>query len=279
MGKVYKSTDRKLPRELRRSFTDIVGTAARRPIFAATTKSFDPEGEMVIEGIANLAEPDRWGEVIVPSAWRLDQYKANPIMLYEHWRENAIGTCTEILTRLDGLYYRATIGNPKLAPLTPTQEVVRSLLAQGILKANSVGFIPHVVEWDEDEDVLRYTDAELLEISIVAIPMQQDSIITSVKSWRQRHMGQQSNKGEGDEPVTPEMKAMIEENTRLTKGCHEMLTKMCATDDTAKAALGARIKELETQLATEKTAREAVEKKAQSLIAALRTKGLIKPAA
>ncbi len=238
MGKIFRSTQKKLPKEIRRSFDQFIGQKVFRPFEfkAAASKAFDPEAEMIVEGIANLAEPDRWGEVILPDAWNLELFKKNPIMLYEHWRENAIGTALSVEIRKDGLYYKARIGDPKVAPLTPTQIHVRSLLAQGILRTNSVGFIPHVIEYDEDEDQLRYTDVELLEISIVAIPMQQDSVITSVKSWRSKAMKTDASPvstaaAAADDDDQSDVAKGLKESIELTKGCHAMLSKMGAAQD------------------------------------------------
>lgn len=302
MGKIYRSTDKKLPKEIRRNFSQFLEHEIHRPFEfkAIHTKAFDPDEEMIVEGIANLAEPDRWGEIILPEAWNLELFKKNPIMLYEHWRENAIGIALSVDAKKDGLYYKAQIGNPKRAPLTPTQIHVRSLLAQGILRTNSVGFIPHVIEYDEDEDQLRYTDVELLEISIVAIPMQQDSVITSVKSWRSKAMttkpaaastAEKAAKEDEDDAKDDEQDSKIadvakslKENTDLTKGCHDMLTKMAGAKDKDKEDEG---KTLRAEIATLKAANEALtakvadlETKSLSLLNDLRKSGKIKaPAA
>ena len=40
------------------------------------------EGE--VEGIASTEMPDRDGEVIKQSGWKLDSYKANPVILVSH---------------------------------------------------------------------------------------------------------------------------------------------------------------------------------------------------
>lgn len=296
MGKIYKSTDKKLPKELRRSFDQFVGKEVIRPFSfksLPTQKAFDPEDEMIVEGIANLAEPDRWGEIILPEAWNLELFKKNPIMLYEHWRENAIGTALDVQVKDDGLYYRAQIGNPKRAPLTPTQMHVRSLIAQGILRTNSVGFIPHVIEYDEDDDVLRYTDVELLEISIVAIPMQQDSVITSVKSWRKgksmttkpaqtAEKAAADDKEEGEEEAEPklaDLKKMLEETCNYSKGCHEMLTKWKPDGD--KEDEGKKLRDeiatLKAENAELKADLEAIKTKSVALLEKLQKQGLVKP--
>lgn len=277
MGRIYRSTDRRLPSEIRRQFDAIVGRDLLRPFsFQGEVKAFDPAREMVVEGIANLAEPDRWGEVIDPKAWRLDQYKSNPLILREHDRRLPIGTCLEVAARLDGLYYRAQIGDPARAPLTVCQQETRSLLAQGILRTNSVGFLPHVIEWDEDDDVLRYTDVELLEISIVAIPMQQDSVITDVKSWRQIRMAKsQSQAQAGDDSL---IDALTRHGETLAD-VKALVEKLAAGGDQKAAALEARIKELEAKLDAKSKAFDTLEAKAKSLVDNLRARGLIKPAA
>lgn len=298
MGRIFRSTEKKLPREIRAGFDSVVGKSMYRT-FSAALKAFDPGEEMIIEGIANLAQPDRWGEIILPEAWNLEKFLINPIILFEHMRgENAVGTCLSVDVRKDGLYYRAQIGNPKLAELTPKQKDVRSLLAQGILKTNSVGFIPHVVEYDEDEDVIRYTDVELLEISLVTIPMQQDSVITSVKSWRKKAMDKKPEQTkaadeaaadadkedeEEAEPTIADLKKALEENTALTKGCHEILTKAAgksADDDAKKDEDEKKLREEIATLKTKNTALTAevdgLRKSGAALLEKLRVQGLLK---
>lgn len=291
MSRIYRSTDKKLPKELRDIFNEV---SKQKHVRAAhvSTKAFDPEDEMIIEGIANLAKPDRWNEVIVPAAWNLKNFKKNPVMLYQHRQDELVGKALTIDVKDDGLYFTAQIGNPKLAPLTARQIEVRSLLAQGILKTNSVGFYPHVWEWDDDEEVLRYTDVELLEISIVAIPMQQDSIITSVKSWR-KNMDTTTAPTPAAQPLEttatdPVVKADDKEEGdkeptmtdvhKLVKECHEMLTK--ATSKSAEDA--STLKTLTADVAALKTSNAALVKengdlktKSAALLAKLVEKGLL----
>ncbi len=231
MGRIFRSTDLKLPDSIQKRFAlvheEIADTGMLRRRLpegtVKTLKAFSPDEEMIIEGVANLATLDRWDEIIPADAWkkRIENYKLNPIFLREHNRDWPIGIALD-LDFEKGLSYRAQIGNPKLAPLTAMQIDTRSLIAQGILRMNSVGFIPHLIEWDEDEEVVRHTDVELLEISIVSIPMHQDSGITSIKTARSKRMSDGKKKSDDTadtEPKLSEIKGMVEECITLTKGC------------------------------------------------------------
>jgi HK97 family phage prohead protease len=225
MKKTYKITDPGLPKEVLTFF----GKRFVRP--QMEVKSFNVDKEMIIEGIANAAIPDRCDELIMPEAWDFENYKKNPIILLEHDRNRPIGVCLDFSTDKNGLHFRAQIGNPQSAPLTEDQVKARSLLAQGILRTNSVGFLPRVIEWDEAEEIVRYTDVELLEISVVSIPMQQDSIVTSVKSFEGKIMSQVSK----SEDSYAELKSMVGENTDCTKKIHDMVEKMMKAEPPAGA--------------------------------------------
>lgn len=150
---------------------------------SAVTKGVNitAEDEMFIEGVANGIAPDRGRETILSSAWNTENFDLNPIILFNHNHNWPIGTCIEYKVEERGLYYRAVIGKPNAYPcMTETQEMCRSLLAQGILRSSSVGFIPFNIDYDEENDVLSYTEVELIEISLVSVPMQQDSLLENI---------------------------------------------------------------------------------------------------
>lgn len=283
-ARIIRSTDRGLPGDMRKLFDECIGKPTYRQIVATsltTTKAFAADQAMTIVGVANQSEPDRWRELMPPECWKeyLPQYMLNPQILREHDRHRVVGKALKVEVKKDGLHFEAEIGNPALGELTLDQREVRSLLAQGYYRTNSVGFIPHVIEYDEDEDLLIYKVVELLEISIVSIPMQQGSFITSVKAWRQRSMsGNQRSKdesGTGGNDAMAKIDQTCSENLSVTKACHDMLTKLSnAGADEAKA--------LREELVTVKAERDAartalVELEAQSkaLLDGLVAKGLV----
>jgi HK97 family phage major capsid protein/HK97 family phage prohead protease len=110
---------------------------------------------------------DRYGDVIKLSAWKLANFKRNPIVLFNHDNNFPIGRWENIGVRNGGL-------RAKFVPAAPGTSArideINSLRAQGILKATSVGFKPLKAEPRKDGRGLDYTEAELLETSIVSVP-------------------------------------------------------------------------------------------------------------
>jgi len=129
---------------------------------------------ITIEGFANPNTVDRAKERIDPKGWNLDNYKKNPVVLFDHGHDPAfgflpIGKTTVIEARDDGLYTKILLSNSQTEKIT----AVRDLVEEGILKTFSVGFDPQ--EDTKDGDTMIITKAELIETSIVPIPMNQDS--------------------------------------------------------------------------------------------------------
>ena len=305
---IFKSTDKNLPAHVKVMFDEIMteGKTRRLPvsikvrqkagakedkeITAGVGRELVENEELVIEGIANEIEADRGQETIDPSAWRLDNYKKNPVILYEHDYKELVGIATEVTPKEDGLHYVASVGRPQYAPLTKEQIKVRSLLCQGILKGNSVGFLPHVVEYDEDAEVLRYTDVELLEITLCAVPMQQNSLVVGFKSWREKMANESKKKAEGDAGAPAGgaddgMKAVMDALTKLQAGVDELIKmekdeadkagKEDAGKEGAADAAADENKALKAEIATLKSELEALKASSEELLAELQKSGTI----
>lgn len=134
--------------------------------------------EVYIEGFANKNVVDRGLDRIDPKAWSLDNFKKNPVMLLNHGMDpqlgsTPIGKVTELEPREDGLFVRGQIS--KLDD--PHINRIRGLVEEGILRAFSVGFNPIDMQKDAD-GVNVIKSAELFEISLVGVPMNQDSIFS-----------------------------------------------------------------------------------------------------
>jgi len=139
----------------------------------------------IIKGYANVSVVDRCDEVMPQNCWNLENYMINPIILLNHDQSDVnslVGKATLVEPRAEGLYFEAQIGSED-EELTDSQSTVVKLLRQGILKTLSVGFIPHDYEIDRKTGVLTHKNAELLEISLVTVPMNQLSVLTSVKAF------------------------------------------------------------------------------------------------
>lgn len=120
--------------------------------------------------ILSDATVDRYGDIIEPSGWELDNFKANPIALFGHMGSFPIGVWDNVRVengKLLGEFVPAKSGTSQRI-----DEIV-SLIEQDILRATSVGFQPieHVpLNPKEPYGGQRYTQQELLETSIVSVP-------------------------------------------------------------------------------------------------------------
>lgn len=267
MGKVYRSNQKAVPRSVRKLFDEHLEHEHHLEL-AFQMKTVQKDGRVLTTGIGNRSKADRCDELIPPEAWDLENYLKNPIFLLEHDRDKPIGYCTSIEAKKDvGLVYEAIIGDSDLADLTDDQKKARSLLKQNILRMNSVGFIPHVIEYDEDLDLIRYIKVELLEISLVAIPMQQDSAVTSVKS-RGHDMSKKKEEGDTTEPK-PEMEAVMSALGEVKDMCGKIMSAL----DSMKSANPPKegedeeeAKKLKAELATSKAALATLQKTHDELV-------------
>ena len=132
---------------------------------------------VVISGMANVATPDRGKEIIPGEVWDLDNYSKNNILFFNHDRDWPIGTVESIEKGSEGLKVkRAVLSNSD----EPKVKYIRELVEEGVLKTFSVGFDSEE-EPEEKEGNLVYKDAELLELSIVTLPMHQDATFSVVQ--------------------------------------------------------------------------------------------------
>lgn len=129
-----------------------------------------------IEGLANASVKDRVGDLIPKDAWDLTEFKKLPIILFNHDQNHIVGKATAVEPTDEGLKIRVRLSNSKEGKVP----YVRDLVQEGILKAFSVGFNDHGSAEKNADGINVIKRAELLETSIVSIPMNQDSLFTVV---------------------------------------------------------------------------------------------------
>lgn len=122
---------------------------------------------------ANPPVVDLENERILPSAWDLEQFKKNPVVLYGHdYKSLPIGRAEVWVDANRGLFARLIFDREdKFAA-----EVERKM-RKGFLNAVSVGFIR--AESKREGEVLVTTKAILLEISVVPVPANPDALVVS----------------------------------------------------------------------------------------------------
>ncbi len=137
------------------------------------------DGSVMIRGMASTSHSDRAGDVISKEAWEkggLENFKNNPVILFNHDYDKPIGRATGVKVTENGLELEAKIS--KSAPAH-----VCELVKDGVLGAFSVGFKVKDADYIKETDGLMIKDAELFEVSVVSVPCNQAATFSLAKSF------------------------------------------------------------------------------------------------
>lgn len=127
------------------------------------------EDNGTFEVIASTEDVDRMGEVVRSDGWMLENFNKNPVILFGHDHGSLpIGKATSAEVKDRELIVKGVFASHERA------QTVRKLYDEGIMKAVSVGFIPH----EMDGNII--TSAELLELSFVPIPANSEALTLAV---------------------------------------------------------------------------------------------------
>ena len=160
---------------------DIKGKVIRLDSLFQKSAPLPTSGETIdsifIEGYANTTSVDRSGDVIPKTVWEkgLQNYLKNPIILAYHDHDEPIGRMSEYKIEDKVLWIKARI--------SAAAEDVFNLVKDGVLTAFSVGFIIKDATYDSITDLFIIKELELLEISVVSVPANQDSTFSLSKSF------------------------------------------------------------------------------------------------
>lgn len=137
----------------------------------------DPVDSVYIAGYASTNDVDRHGDVIPSSVWEkgLENYLKNPIILAYHDHDDPCGRMTEHKVDAKGLWVKARI--------SAAAEEVFNLVKDGVLTAFSVGFRILDAEYNAAAEVFMVKELELHEISVVAVPANQNTLFSLSKSF------------------------------------------------------------------------------------------------
>lgn len=168
------------------------------------------EGEpIIIRGYANTATIDRCGDLIPRSTWEkagaLDNYRKNPIILAYHNHSEPIGKALDLVVTEMGLGIEAEI--------SPAAGKVYKLIKDGILKTFSVGMRVFDAEYKSEVDAFVLTDVELFEVSVVSVPMNQDSTFELAKGFANDADYQEFKKSFVAKPAEDKKPVVKTENT------------------------------------------------------------------
>jgi HK97 family phage major capsid protein/HK97 family phage prohead protease len=123
-----------------------------------------------LEFVLSDESVDRMDDIIMADGWEIENFKKNPIALFNHNPNFIVGKWDNL--RVEGKQLRGHLG---LAPAgtSPRIDELRKLIEAGILKATSVGFRPLDAEPIDKNNPFsghRFKKQELVETSLVAVP-------------------------------------------------------------------------------------------------------------
>jgi HK97 family phage major capsid protein/HK97 family phage prohead protease len=140
----------------------------------------------VITGVASTPTPDRLGDIVEP----LGMSFKNPVpLLLYHDTKKPVGTVKFFPPTKDGLEFEAslpTIDEP--GTLHDRVEEAWQSIKAGLLAAVSIGFRAIEEAWMNDAAAYRFIKTEVLELSLVTIPANQDATIETIKRLDQVHL-------------------------------------------------------------------------------------------
>ncbi len=147
-----------------------------------TEKQVSSEGKRRIRGYASTKTQDRVGHIVEPEAFRgsIDRFiKNNPVLLWRHSSDRPIGKVVSASIEENGLFVEAEI-------ITGEEwaDKVWKWIQEGVIRAFSIGFIVKGTKEInvEGEKILVITDLDLLEISVVPIPANQETLFSIAKA-------------------------------------------------------------------------------------------------
>lgn len=147
---------------------------------SAFTKELPTADEKIdsiyISGYASCNVPDRAGDVVPSSVWEagIKNYLNNPIVLAFHDHDDPIGRVTEHKVDTKGLWVKARIS---------AAAEVFNLIKDGVLTAFSIGFRVLDAEYNAATELFVIKELELVEISVVSVPCNQDTLFSLSKSF------------------------------------------------------------------------------------------------
>ena len=147
---------------------------------SAFTKELPAADEKIdsifIEGYASTSDVDRMGDVVPVSVWEagMKNYLNNPIILAQHDHDDPIGRMVEHKLDTKGLWIKARIS---------AAAEVFSLIKDEVLTAFSIGFRVLDAEYNAAAELFVIKELELIEISVVSIPCNQNTLFNLSKSF------------------------------------------------------------------------------------------------
>ncbi len=229
------------------------------------------DGGIDIKGSASTNALDRAGDIIESEAWTkggLDNYKGNPVLLFNHDYNRPIGRATGLEVTKNGLEISGRISK--------AAGDIKDLVKDGVLGAFSVGFRVKDADYMTETDGYKIKDAELFEVSVVSVPCNQGATFSLAKSFdsmedydKFKEQFIKANSVDTADAVKIEqpsgeksqiMETNMSEEKKTPEVSPEFNLDKFAKEAAEKAVASYAMKQAELKAAEEKAATEAAEK-------------------
>jgi HK97 family phage prohead protease len=146
---------------------------------AAVSAEIKPLGENEVEVIISTSALARDGHILEPSGCDLTNYRANPIVLWQHNPDVPVGRAADLAIEGDKIRSRIVFAP---AGVSPKADEVRGLVKNGIVSGVSVGFDvldSEPIDPQKPRGGQRFTKWELLECSFCSVPADPGAAVTA----------------------------------------------------------------------------------------------------
>lgn len=215
------------------------------------------EGPIFIEGYASTNDIDRAGDVVPASVWEkgIANYLKNPIILAHHKHSEPIGKMVEHkIDAQKGLWIKAKISS--------AAGQVYKLIKDDVLTAFSIGFRILDAEWNSEAEVFLVKELELMEVSVVSVPCNQNTLFSLSKAFdseeefnEYRSLFTKGNAAKGHDTPSGNPTTQTKEFNMDPKELEALVAK-AAADAAEKAATRIAEKAAAEKAAAEKAAAE-----------------------
>lgn len=139
--------------------------------------------------VMSTGSVDRHGDIVDQESWKLEHFKTNPAFFWGHQsNEFPLGKWVAIGLEIDPDMpgKKMLVGTAEFAvDVHPDIKRAWDHVVRGDLNMVSVGFIPHIVDYDEEVDAFVLKSCELMECSLVGIGANRHALIKSEETIKQ----------------------------------------------------------------------------------------------
>lgn len=168
---------------------------------------------------------DRDGDIVFVSGIDTNNYKNNPVVLFNHDRDIPIGKAVGLKVEGDELLLDVEFSSNEWG------QHIKGLVDEGILNAMSINFIVKEWKYIVDRDGFDIEKSELLEASVVTVPANQVALVK--KTFEQKQSVVDNPEPENTEKdITPESTPQ-EDTSKSDDNEKEILEKIVGRLETA----------------------------------------------